>query len=107
MSWWVFCLISGLAVIWTELIYRGTTGTWLSTLPQTAPLILIAQFGLFRAFNEAPHWFLAWAVFCVGSSIMRASAVGLFGDKVSNWPLALVSIAIMLSGAFLMKTALK
>ena len=107
MTWWVASLISNLAIICTEYLNRTATGGWVTVLPQTAPLIIVAQFCLFRAFNGAPHWMLAWAVFTVGNSIMRVAAVGLFGDKVSNWPLASFAIGIMMGGAFLMKTALK
>ncbi len=107
MQWWVASLISNVAIILTEYLNRHATGGWTSVLPQTAPLIILAQFCLFRAFNDAPHWFTAWAVFTVGNSIMRVSAVGLFGEKVGNWPLAAASIAIMMGGAFILKTALK
>ncbi len=107
MAWWVYCIIANVAIIATESLNVRASGSWVSVLPQTAPLILIAQFSLFKSFNEAPHWFLAWAVFTVGNSIMRVTAVGLFGEKVANWPLAFGAIAIMMGGAFLMKTALK
>ncbi len=107
MSWWIFCIIANVAIIATEYQNRQAVGSWWSILPQTAPLIVVAQYALFRAFNEAPHWFLAWAVFTVGNSIMRVSAVGLMGEKVGSWPLAAAAIGIMMGGAFLMKTALK
>lgn len=107
MTWWIASLISNVAIIWTEYINRHATGTWASVLPQTFFLIVIAQYCLFRAFNGASHWFMAWAVFTVGNSIMRVSAVGLMGEEVKSWPLALAAIAVMMGGAFLMKTALK
>lgn len=107
MAWWIASLIANVAIIGTEYLNRHATGGWLSVLPQTFPLIVVAQFCLFRAFNDAPHWFMAWAVFTVGNSIMRVSAVGLMGEKVASWPIALASITVMMCGAFLMKTALK
>jgi hemolysin-activating ACP:hemolysin acyltransferase len=75
-------------------------------LPQTAPLIIVAQYCLFRTFNDAPHWFVAWAVFTVGNSAARVLGVGLFGEHVSNWPLALTAITIMMGGALLLKRSL-
>lgn len=107
MPWWIASIISNVAIIWTEYQNRNALGGWVSVLPITGPAILVAQYCLFRAFNDAPHWFLAWVVFTVGNSIMRVSAVGFFGDKVGNWPLALTSITIMIGAAFMMKTALK
>lgn len=107
MGWWcVASLVSNACIISTEYLNRTSTGTWLSVLPYTAPLIIVAQYCLFRAFNGAPHWLLAWAVFTVGNSIMRVTAVALFGDHVANWALAVFSILVMTGGAWLLKTSL-
>ena len=79
----------------------------ISVLPRTAPLIVLAQYCLFRSFNEAPHWLMAWAVFTVGNSIMRVSVVRFFGADVSNWPYAIAGISVMMGGAFLVKESLR
>ncbi len=106
IPFWVFSLVSNGAIIGTEYLNRTATGGWLSVLPQTAPLIIVAQYCLFRAFNDAPHWFMAWAVFTVGNSAMRVLGVGFFGERVANWPLALASIVVMMGGALLLKRSL-
>ena len=100
-------MIANVAIIATEYLNRTGVGGWTSVLPQTFPLIVVAQWSLYHAFNNAPHWFMAWVVFTVGNSIMRISAVGIMGDKVSSWPLALGAIGVMMAGAFLMKSALR
>lgn len=107
MAWWVASVISNVAIISTEYLNRNGTGGWVSVLPQTFPLIVVAQWCLYHTFNNAPHWFMAWAVFTIGNSAMRLAAVGVFGEKVGNWPLAISSVAIMICAALMMKTALK
>ncbi len=106
MSWVVASLVANVAIIVTELLNRGATGGWMSVLPKTAPLILVAQFCLFRAFNGAPHWLMAWAVFTVGNSAMRIMTVRFFGEPVANWYYAIFGIAVMIGGAFLVKESL-
>ncbi len=107
MPWWVASLLSNVAIMYVEHMNRGATGGWISILPQTAVPIIFAQWCLYRAFNGAPHWLMAWAVFAVGNAVMRLGLVAVIGEKVSSWPLAIASVAIMLGGSMLMKTALK
>lgn len=106
--WWVASLVSNLAIIATEYINRSARGSWLEVLPQTVPLIVLAQYCLFVNFNGAPHWMTAWAVFAVGNSIMRVAAVQtLAPGEISSWPHALSGILVMIVGAFLVKSGLK
>ena len=107
MTWWMASLISNVAIIMTEYLNRSATGGFASVLPKTLPLIVIAQFCLFRSFNGAPHWLAAWAVFVIGNAIMRVSAVNVMaGHEVSNWYCALTGIGVMVGGAFLVKSGL-
>jgi hypothetical protein len=106
MPWWIYSLVSNVAIIATEYTNRVATGNWLSVLPTTIPMIIIAQYCLFRTFNDAPHWFIAWGVFTVGNSVARVMGVGFFGESVANWPLAMAAIGVMMAGALLLKRAL-
>lgn len=108
MTWWMASLGSNVAIIATEYLNRNAVGGWASVLPQTAPLIFVAQFCLFRAFNGAPHWLMAWAVFSIGNAIMRVAAVGFFNPgEVSSWPSVFVGTLIMVGGAFVLKGGLR
>lgn len=107
MAWWVASLISNAAIIATEYLNRHHDGSWLEVLPKTLPLIILAQFCLFRAFNGAPHWMIAWAFFTVGNSFMRVGAVYLLaGQGVASWPNVGVGVSIMILGGFVIKRGL-
>lgn len=108
MTWWIASLVSNVAIIATEYLNRHATGGWLSVLPQTFPLIVVAQFCLFLAFNGAPHWFTAWAFFTIGNSVMRVGAVAVQSDHgVGNWWLVSAGVFVMVGGSGLLKTGLR
>ncbi len=107
MTWWIASLISNLAIICTEYLNRTSTGNWVSVLPYTFPLIILAQWCLFRSFNGAPNWMMAWMVFTVGNSIMRVAAINVMaGHEIASWPFAITGVSVMIGGAFLLKSGL-
>lgn len=106
LPWYLASLIANVAIIATEYLNRNATGGWTSVLPQTAPLIIVAQWCLFLAFNGAPHWLMAWAVFTIGNSLMRVATVGLTAGEIASYPHVLLGIVIMVGGAFLLKEGL-
>ena len=106
LPWWAASILSNVAIMYVEHTNRGATGGWLSVLPLTFIPIVVAQFCLFRAFNGAPHWLYAWAVFAVGNAVMRLGLVKVLGEQVGSWPLALAAVTIIMLGSVLMKTAL-
>ena len=92
----------------TEYLNRTATGSWTTVLPQTVPLIIVAQFCLFIGVRDAPHWFSAWAALSIGNSVMRVAAVALMaGYEVSKWPLVLAGIGTMMGGGLILKMGLK
>lgn len=106
-AWVAFSLIANFVIIATETINRGAVGGWATVLVRTVPLIFVAQYALFRSFNGAPHFMLAWVVFTLGNSIVRIGAVRLFGlGTVESWPLLLCGVAVMFGGAYLLKEGL-
>lgn len=106
--WIVASLVSNAAIIATEYLNRTATGTWATVLPKTFPLIVIAQYCLFKAFNGAPHWLIAWGVFTIGNSVMRIGAVATFvPGEVTSWARAIIGVGIMMVGALLIKSGLK
>lgn len=109
VPWWAASLLSNVCIMCVEYMnHAGGYGSFSATFLRTAPLILVAQWGLYRAFSGAEHWLIAWAVFTVGNSIMRVSAVyTLQGDEVGNWFQVMTAIGIMMGGAFLLKGGLR
>lgn len=108
MSWIFFSLLANAAIISVEYLNRSGSGAWLSVLPRTLPLIIVAQYSLFRAWNGSPHWLQAWVVFTIGNSIVRVLAVRTFAlGEVGSWPLAIGGVAVMMLGGFLVKGGLK
>lgn len=107
IPWWVASLLSNAAIILTEYLNRSSTSGWLEVLPRTAPLILIAQWGLFVCFNGAPSWFQAWMFFTIGNSAMRVLAVYFMqGHEIASVGYVGLGISIMLMGSFVLKEGL-
>lgn len=109
-AWIVASLASNVAIIATEYLNRNADGLG-AAVSRTWPLIIFAQICLFASFNRhigASHWFTAWAVFTLGNTAMRISAVAWTSpQEVSSWTTVLVGIAAMTGGALLMKTGLR
>lgn len=104
LPWWLASLVANVAIIATEYLNRTAPGGWTSVLPQTAPLIIVAQWCLFVTWRDAPHWLVAWIGFAVGSSVMRLVAVRFAGDdEVENWPLVAACVAGMLACSYGLK----
>lgn len=104
--WIAASLLANVAIIATEYLNRGAPDgrNFLGQLLYTAPLILVAQFGLFYSWKHAPAWFVAWIVFTVGNSIMRVVAVWYTHDfEVGSWALTLGGIMCMLAGSYIVK----
>ena len=109
VPWWVVAsLVSNVAINATEYLNRNAPGGWFSVLPQTALLIIIAQFCLFISFKDAPHWMTAWIVFALGNSTLRVAMVYfLAGHEIRHWPTILFGVATVLAGSFAVKAGLK
>ena len=107
MSWWVASLVSNVCIISTEYLNRTSTDGWVEVLPRTMPLIILAQFCIFRTFNGAPHWMLAWVVFAIGNAAMRVVVVQATGQPIGSWPLVLGGMVVMVGGGFILKLGLR
>jgi hypothetical membrane protein len=108
IPWWLACFISNAAIISIEYINRMTPGGWHKALPKTVLLIVATQWGLYHAWNHAPHWFSAWVVFFMGNTLMRILAVSVgAGSEVNSWPHTLFGIALMAVGALIVKVGLR
>lgn len=104
---WVFwSLVSNAAIMAVEYLnrYHSSDG-WLHTLQWTALPIILAQFGLYKAWSGAPHFLAAWLVFTLGNSAMRLSLVHWGTEESFAW-WGTVGVALMLGGAYVVKEAL-
>lgn len=109
IPWWVCSILSNVAIITVEYLNRYSGGgSWLMALRFTWPLIILAQWCLWRSWSTAPHWLSAWMVFTIGNSLVRVLAVGVFGaGEVAAWWRVLTGITVMMAGSFLLKGGLK
>ena len=108
VHWVVACLISNVAIMAVEYINRVTPGGWHHAIPKTVLLIIVAQWALYTAWSQAPHWFSAWIVFSLGNTVMRIVAVHLgASDEVGSWPYVLAGIALMVCGSLIVKMGLR
>ena len=109
IPWWACSLLSNAAIIGVEYLNRYSGGgSWLAALRFTWPLIILAQWCLWRSWSAAPHWLTAWMVFTVGNSVVRVLAVGIFGaGEVAAWHRVVLGIATMMAGSFILKGGLR
>lgn len=109
LPWWAWSLISNACIQATEYLNHTTPdgAGWSSVLWKTAPLIVLAQYGLWASFSNANTLFAAWLVFTLGNAVMRVAMVNtLLGGQVSSWPIVMVGIATMIAGSLLVKQGL-
>jgi hypothetical protein len=108
MPWWIGAIVANFGIAANEYLSRTSPFGYFETLlKRTGPVLLLAQWGIFRTFNGEQNWMLAWAVLTVGNSVFRVASVHwLAADQVSSWPLALAGIGVMIGGAFILKTGL-
>ena len=106
MPWWIASILANVAIAAVEYCNRMSgvhdSNLW-DTLKMTAPMILIAQIGLYFAWRDAPSMMFAWAFFSVGNSLIRlASTYFLVGEPV-GW-LTVAGVSLMFGGALLVKS---
>jgi hypothetical protein len=106
IPWWAASFVSNIAIVGLEYFNR-TNDRWLDAAPFTIPLILITQTCLYLAWNGAPHWLWAWAVFSLGNTVCRTGAVYfLASGEIGSWSLVLAGSGCMAIGALILKQGL-
>lgn len=100
--WILALMLSNVTIAMIETMNRQAAGNFLQQIWQTGPLILVAQFGLFIGFRDAPTMMMGWAVFTVGNSLVRLANVQfVVGEPLSL--MTLVGVAVMIVGGMLVK----
>lgn len=106
LPWWVYSIAANVAIIAIEYINHSAGGaaTWGVVLRRTWHLIIVAQFGLFKAWSGAPTILTAWVVFYIGNCLARLTlARFLFDRQVADWPVTLVGVGLITLGALAVK----
>ena len=108
IPWWAASIVANVCCIGCELIYRRSTGGWVAAIPALAVPTIVGSWALFQTFNGAPHWLFGWAVFALGSAVMRVAASQFLveGDDITSWPLVMAGYAVMLCGSLILKEGL-
>lgn len=104
LPWWAWSVAASCSVIAVEYLnHHARTGSaWLPTLAWTLAPIVLAQYGLFRSWSEAPHWFVAWVAFSLGTATIRVATVAAVSSgQVESWSLTLLGVLVMWGGALL------
>lgn len=85
IPWFAWSIIANFAIAGTE--YLNRTGGYNhagEAFARTAPLIFIAQVGLFYAWRDAPAFMTAWAFFTVGNIMLRVlSSHFMVGERLT------------------------
>jgi len=104
-GWLIASLGANLAINAIEYLNRtGGFATPIDAFKVTAPLIILAQIGLFYAWKGAPSMMVAWAVFSSANCVVRLlSNHYLVGEPLAwqGW----AGVAVMFGGMWLVKTA--
>lgn len=87
VPWWIGSLVANVGIARIEYLNRiAKFDSFEDALTHTWWLILISQYGLFNAWNGAPSFMAAWAVFTAGNFFLRLiSARFLVGEPMTIW----------------------
>lgn len=103
MTWWLASLVANLSIGVIEWANR-TQGfpSFLHAITMTGPLIVVAQWGLWKAWDTAPSFLLAWAFFTACNGIIRLlSSWLLVGEPPTLGVLA--GVAVVYAGVYIVK----
>lgn len=106
MTWWMASILANVCIAAVEYFNR-TAGfaTFGHALITTAPFIVAAQYGLFRAWDGAPSLMFAWAFFTLGNTLFRLVSVHWFvGGEHVGWQ-TLLGVSLIFGGAAVIKGA--
>lgn len=101
--WWVASIIANLTIAVIEYLNRaGGYSSFGVALLHTGPFIIVAQFGLFYAWRDAPSFMFAWAFFTTGNCLLRLLSAHFAVGEPLSW-LTVCGVSLMFGGACLVK----
>lgn len=104
-TWVLFSLMANVSVQFVEYLNRSGSAGFFRTLVVTGPFIVLAQWGLYESWRNAPHFLAAWLVFTVGNAVARLAVSRYVLGETYNW-YAAVGVAMIMAGALVTKSAL-
>ncbi|MEE8551570.1 MAG: hypothetical protein V3T08_09995 [Gemmatimonadota bacterium] len=103
--WWVASIIASLTIAVIEYLNRaGGYATFGEALLRTGPFIIVAQFGLFYAWRDAPSFMFAWAFFVTSNMVVRLASVHFAVGEPLSW-MTMLGVSLVFGGIYLIKVA--
>lgn len=101
--WWIASIIANVTIAVIEYLNRaGGFASFGDALLRTGPIIIVAQFGLFYAWRDAPSFMFAWAFFTSGNLLLRLISAQFAVGEPLTWTTTL-GVSFMFGGAYLVK----
>lgn len=97
-AWMLVSLVTSCTLIGVEFLNRTSDSGLLNTLLRTAPLIALAQVGLYYVFHWAPSWLLGWVIFSLTNAVLRVSVAHFWAHEPIGWG-GFVGVSLMMMGA--------
>ena len=103
VPWWAASIMANVSIMFVEYLNRaGGFASFFDAIKVTAPLIFVAQIGLFYAWRDAPSLMFAWAFFTVGNTLLRLVNTTYLAGEPLGWT-TLAGVSVMFGGACLIK----
>jgi hypothetical protein len=100
-------MIANVAITATEYLNR-TAGyeTFGQAILRTGPLVMAAQWGLWRSWSDAPSFLTAWAAFTLGGAVLRLLSVHFLVGERLTWT-AFAGVSLVMLGGQLVRQGIK
>jgi hypothetical protein len=107
MTWWAASLLANANIAIVEYLNRtGNYSSFGEAVCRTGIFIVLAQYGLWRCWDGAPSFMLAWAFFTAGNLGLRLLSNQFLVGEGLSWT-AGMGVVLVASGVHLVKLGLK
>lgn len=103
MTWWMASILANVGIAVVEYLNRTQSYEGFhNAVMVTGPFILVAQYGLWRAWDGAPSFMLAWAFFTACNGLLRLISAQWFVGEGLNLT-TMVGVSVIYAGVYLIK----
>jgi hypothetical protein len=107
MTWWMASLFANVNIAAVEYLNRtGHYSSFADALLRTAPLIVLAQYGLWKCWDGAPSMMLAWAFFTAGNLGLRLLSNQFLVGEGLTWTTG-AGVVLVASGVQMVRIGMK